>query len=37
VREIPVQIRKNTKKIYEIRPLKDQTFLQELLGKIWMA
>ncbi|MDQ1149354.1 M61 family metallopeptidase [Sphingobacterium zeae] len=37
VREIPVHIRKNTKKIYEIRPLKDQTFLQELLGKIWMA
>ncbi|WP_293957779.1 MULTISPECIES: M61 family metallopeptidase [unclassified Sphingobacterium] len=37
VREIPVQIRKNTKKIYEIRPLKEQTFLQELLGKIWMA
>jgi predicted metalloprotease with PDZ domain len=37
VREIPVQIRKSNKKIYEIRPLKEQTFLQELLGKIWMA
>ncbi|WP_343566061.1 peptidase M61 [Sphingobacterium sp.] len=37
VREIPVEIRRNNKKIHEIRPLKDQTFLQELLGKIWMA
>ena len=37
VREIPVQIKKSNKKIYEIRPLKEQTFLQELLGKIWMA
>lgn len=37
VREIPVQIRKSNKKIYEIRPLKEKTFLQELLGKIWMA
>jgi len=37
IREIPVQIRRNNKKIYEIRQLKDQTFLQELLGKIWMA
>ncbi|MDM1296636.1 M61 family metallopeptidase [Sphingobacterium sp. N143] len=37
IREIPVQIRTNTRKNFEIRQLKDQTFLQELLGKIWMA
>lgn len=37
VREVPVQIRRNNRKAYEIRPLKEQTFLQELLGKIWMA
>jgi len=37
IREIPVQIRKNKKKSFEIKPLKERTFLQELLGKIWMA
>lgn len=37
IREIPVRIGKNNRKIFEIRKLKEQTFLQELLGKIWMA
>lgn len=37
IREIPVEVRRSNRKNHVIRPLQEQTFLQELLGKIWLA